>query len=120
MTSQPVTPLHTLEQLAGQLATIQEQAENLRQREEAIKALIRSHPDVHGPDTYAAGRLTVLVQPNHRFDQRLAEKAIPEHLLPLVTVEKTVKTIDKKRVEVLAPDHLEACMATYEDKVALR
>lgn len=120
MTTQPVTPLHTLEQLASQLVTIQEQAENLRQREDAIKALIRQHPEVHGVDDYAAGNLTISLQPNHRFDQKLAEKAIPEHLLPLVTVEKVTRTIDRKRVEVLAPDHLEACIATYDDKVVIR
>jgi hypothetical protein len=119
VTAQP-TPLHTLEQLAVQLAHAQEVAEQANQHVERIKAAIRQHPDVHGPDTYAAGPLTVLVQQNHRFDQRLAEKAIPEHLLPLVTVEKVTRTIDKKKVEVLAPDYLEACTATFEDKVVLR
>lgn len=120
MTAQPATPLHTLEQLASQLVTVQEQAENLRQREDAIKAAIRQHPDVHGVADYAAGNLTISVQPNHRFDQKLAEKAIPAHLLPLVTIEKTTKTIDRKRVEVLAPDHLDACIATYDPKVVIK
>lgn len=119
MTAQP-TPIHTLEQLAAQLAHAQEVAEQANQRVELIKANIRQHPDVHGPDTYAAGGLTVVVQPNHRFDQRLAEKAIPEHLLPLVTVEKVTRTIDRKRVEVLAPDYLEACTATYDDKIVIK
>jgi hypothetical protein len=120
MTTQPVTPILTLANLASQLATEQDEAERLSQRIDALKDAIRNHPDVHGPDAYAAGDLTVLVQPNHRFDQALAEKAIPDHLLPLVTVEKVTRTIDRKKVEVLAPDHLEACIATYADKVVLR
>lgn len=120
MTTQPVTPLHTLEQLASRLVIIQEQAEHLAQREAAIKDAIRNHPDVHGQDDYAAGNLTISIQANHRFDQRLAEKAIPAHLLPLVTVEKVTKTIDRKRVEVLAPDYLEACIASYDDKVVVK
>lgn len=120
MTAQPATPLHTLEQLASQLATEQERLENTQQRVDALKAAIRQHPDVHGIDDYAAGNLTISIQPNHRFDQKLAEQAIPAELLPLVTVEKTTRTIDRKRVEVLAPDHLDACIAIYDDKVVVK
>ena len=60
------------------------------------------------------------MQPNTRFDQGLAEKAIPADLLPLVTVEKVTKTIDRKKVEVLASNCLEACIAHYPDKVVVK
>lgn len=109
-----------LTQLAAQLAEEEERAEQAAQRIAAIKTAIRQHPDVHGPDRYAAGNLTIEVQVNHRFDQKLAEKALPPELFALCSVEKVVRTIDRKRVEVLAPDHLEACLAQYDDKVVLR
>jgi hypothetical protein len=111
---------YPLEQLAVDLVDAQARFEKAQEDLDAVKDAIRRHPHVHGPDTYQAGNLTVLVQPNTRFDQNLAGKAIPEELLPLVTVEKVTTTIDRKKVEVLAPDFLEACIAHYDDKVIVK
>jgi hypothetical protein len=110
----------SIEELAMWLVDAQANLEKAQGSVDEIKEMIRTHPDIHGPDTYAAGNLTIQVQPNTRFDQALAEKAIPADLLPLVTVEKTTRTVDRKKVEVLAPDCLEACIAHYPDKVVVK
>ena len=112
--------MSTIEELAVQLVDAQKELESAQEWVDTLKAMIREHPDIHGPDTYAAGNLTIQVQPNTRFDQALAEKAIPADLLPLVTVEKTTRSVDRKKVEVLAPDCLEACIAHYPDKVVVK
>ena len=112
--------MSTLPDLAVELVDAQKELEEAQAEVDRVKEAIRTHPDVHGPDTYAAGNLTIQVQPNTRFDQALAEKAIPADLLPLVTIEKTTRTVDRKKVEVLAPNLLEACIAHYPDKVFVR
>jgi hypothetical protein len=112
--------VNTIEFLAVAMVDAQKELEEAQRAVDEIKEMIRTHPDIHGPDTYAAGNLTIQVQPNTRFDQALAEKAIPADLLPLVTVEKTTRTIDRKKVEVLAPDFVEACIAHYPDKVVVK
>lgn len=104
--------------LVQELTTVQEQMERLAGEEALIKNRIRALlPD---PDSYAAGDTTVVIQQNQRFDQRKAQEVIPEDLLPLVTTEKTVQTIDRKKVEVLAPDYLDACISHYDNKIVLR
>lgn len=104
--------------LARELADVQDQIAGLALRENDVKARIVAL--VPGPDKYAAGDATLIVQSNTRFDQKKAEEAIPADLLPLVTVEKTTTSIDRKKVEVLAPDYLDACIVHYADKVSLR
>lgn len=110
----------TLAELAIELVDAQKVLEEAQAEVDRVKEAIRTHPDIHGPDSYAAGNLTLQVQPNTRFDQALAEKAIPADLLPLVTVEKTTRTVDRKKVEVLAPNFVEACIAHYPDKVVVK
>ena len=111
---------HSIEALAVYLVDAQKELEEAQAHVDFLKEQIRTHPDIHGPDTYAAGNLTIQVQPNTRFDQALAEKAIPADLLPLVTVVKSTVSIDRKKVEVLAPNFVEACIAHYPDKVVVK
>src|SRR5215216_6221803 len=101
MTAQ-VHSLTSLQQLAVQLVDAQNLLYEAQTHVDDIKAAIRDHPDVTsgGHGTYHAGNLTLHVQPNTRFDQNLAAKAIPPELLPLVTVKKVVETVDRKKVEV--------------------
>lgn len=113
--------IHTpLDVLVADLVDAQANLEKAQADIDAIKDAIRHHPQVHGPDMYKAGNLTLFIQPNTRFDQNLAAKAIPAELLPLVSIEKTVITIDRKKVEVLTPNLLEACIAHYDDKVIVK
>lgn len=115
MTDTTTTSL-TLAQLAEQRVDLDHRIEALETERARVNDAIRAATD--GPDSYAAGPLTVQIQSNSRFDQRKAEQVIPEHLLPLVTVSKS--SIDRKKVEVLAPDLLDACITTYDDKVVVK
>lgn len=107
----------TLADLANQRIDIDLRIEQLQAERDRINQAIRDHTD--GPDSYAAGNLTIRIQTNHRFDQHKAQQAIPAGLLPLVTTEKTTTTIDRKKVEVLAPTYLEACTVEYDHKVMI-
>lgn len=111
----------TLEQaltpLAVELAGVQDRIEHLKLDEAALKEQIRALATT--PDTYAAGGLTILVSTNRRFDQKLAAKNIPAHLVPLVTY-KSAPVFDKVKVSVLAPAVYDDCFAVYETKISLR
>ncbi len=117
MSAQP-RHLFTLTDLAAQLADVQEQAASWQQREEEIKDQIRNHPDIHGPDKYAAGNLTLVVASNRRFDPKRAAEVIPAELLPLVS--RAEQVIDKERVKVLVPNAYEDCFTSYQDRVSIK
>lgn len=107
-----------LEPLANQLATIQNQISHLQGEETHLKEQIRKL--VPGIDTYAAGGLTVVVAVNKRFDQKLAAKAIPAHLIPLVSETTSVVVYDKTKISVLCPTEYDACFSVFDTKVSLR
>ena len=103
--------------LAADLADVQDQIATLQLVEAALKSKIRD--TCPGPDSYAAGNLTIVVSTNRRFNPQLAATIIAPDLLPLVSV--TTSVVDKERVKVLCgADILEACFVTYDNKVALK
>ena len=106
----------TLTRLAADLADISEHITKLTEEADAIKARIRDGVD--GPDTYAAGNLSIIVAPNRRFNDDKALKAIPAELLPLVTTQQVV--VDRKKLEVLAPEAYEAGWINYADRVSVK
>lgn len=108
MTDTTTTSL-TLAQLAEQRVDLDHRIEALETERARVNDAIRAATD--GPDSYAAGPLTVQIQSSSRFDQRKAEQVIPD-------VSKS--SIDRKKVEVLAPDLLDACITTYDDKVVVK
>lgn len=103
--------------LAADLADIQDQIATLQLTETALKSKIRE--SVTGPDTYAAGGLTIVISTNRRFDPKLAATIIAPELLPLVSV--TTSVVDKDRVKVLCGDDvLEQCYIEHDYRVALK
>ncbi len=106
----------TLEDLAVQLARIQEAKNHLDEQEKQVKARIRDLTD--GPDSYAAGPLTIVVSPNRRFSPALAQQVIPAELLGLC--KKTV--IDSATAkQVLPPAMYSECMQSVgDDRISLR
>lgn len=69
------------------------------------------------PDRYAAGRLTVIVSTNRRFDVKAAMKLVPEELVDEVTVVQ--RTIDKDRLALILPEVHEACWKYFDPKVTI-
>jgi hypothetical protein len=116
MTTANTTLADQLAPLAGELATIQDQIATLQLVEAALKSKIRD--TCPGPDSYAAGNLTVVVSSNRRFNPERAAQVIAPDLLPLVSVITSV--IDKTKVSVLCPDQFDACFTEYDLKVALK
>lgn len=102
--------------LAAEYAQLAEQAEQVKARQEAIKAQIREL--VPGPDSYDAGALSVVVSTNRRFDAKRALAMLPEALVPLVTYPET--TIDKEKLKVLARDVYDAAQVDYAERVTIK
>lgn len=71
----------TLAPLAKRLANVLAAKSDLEQEEKDIKAAIRAA--VPGPDTYAAGDVTLSVSLNRRFSPARAEAVLPPQLLDL-------------------------------------
>lgn len=69
------------------------------------------------PDRYAAGRLTVVVSTNRRFDSKTAQKLIPEDLIDEVTVSQRV--VDKDRLARVLPEVYEASWVVFDPRVAI-
>jgi len=116
MTSPNTTLADQLEPLAADLADIQDNIATLQLEEATLKRKIRE--SVPGPDSYAAGNLTVVVSSNRRFNPQLAATIIASDLLPLVSV--TTSVVDKERVKVLCPGAYESCFTEYDLKVSLK
>lgn len=108
----------SLTTLAQQLAHAQEALDLAKGRVDAIKDAIRSHPDISGPDKYAAGDATVVISTNRRFDPKKALPLIPEALLPIVTYPETA--IDKDKLRVLAPEIYEAAQNESAYRVSIQ
>ena len=113
-----MTELHSLlAPLASRLAAVQERAAALADEERALKAEIRSV--VAGePGLYAAGGVDISVQVNRRFNERRALAALPEEFLPLVT--SMERSIDRQRLQALAPAVYEDAWDVGEPRVGLR
>lgn len=69
------------------------------------------------PDRYAAGRLTVVVSTNRRFDHKAALKQIPEELIDEVTVSQRV--VDKDLLARAMPELYEASWVVFDPRVAI-
>jgi hypothetical protein len=106
-----------LQPLATALADIADKIATLQLEEAALKSKIRE--TVPGPDSYAAGNLTVTVSSNRRFDQKKALAAIPEDLIPLVSERTWV--VDRKRVEVICDGAtLQNCFTEFDYRIAIK
>lgn len=106
----------TLATIAARLATVLAQKTELEQHEAALKHQIRNLVD--GPDTYAAGDLTIVVSTNRRFDPAKALDLIPPELAPLVTHTETI--VDRDKVKALLPDIFEQAQTSGDYRVSLR
>ena len=116
MTTDTTTLSDQLTPLAAEYASLAEQADIIKNRQEEIKAAIRDL--VPGADKYAAGALTVTVSTNRRFDEKRALAMLSEAIAPLVTFPET--RVDKDRLKVLAPDVFEASQETFSERVTIR
>lgn len=105
-----------LAELAGRLAVILDDLNVLSQEADSIKATIRA--GVPGPDTYAAGNLSLVVAANTRFDGKAALKIIPDAIRSLVVTR--VEQVDGSKLRILAPAVWEAACTSYEHKVSVR
>ena len=92
--------------LATRLADILAAKSALEEDERDIKATIREL--VPGPDTYAAGDVSITITTNRRFDPKTAERILPVDLLNLCRVSKIDATAAKA---VLPPGVYLQCMA---------
>lgn len=102
--------------LAAELARLAADKADIEAREKEIKAQIRDLVD--GPDTYAAGDLSVVVSPNRRFDPKLAERTLPPELLDLCRISKVDSAAAR---EVLPPALYAQCMVDVGDyRVSLK
>lgn len=111
MTTDELTPL------ARELETVLTAKADLEQRERDLKARIREAA-TGGPDSYAAGNLTVVVAPNTRFDPKKALQLIPEQARPLVTHTETV--VDRDKVKALLPEVFEQAQTVGDYRISLK
>lgn len=111
-----MTLADTLAPLAAELASVLADKAELEARERDLKVRIRQA--VPGPDTYAAGDATVVIQTNRRFDPKKALPLIPETLLSLVTYPETV--IDKERLKALLPAVFDAAQTEGDYRVVVK
>ena len=116
MSAPNITLQDDLTPLAAELAGVQDTIAHFQLTEAALKTKIREL--VAGPDSYAAGGLTVVVSANRRFNPAKAALVIPAELLPLVSVATSV--VDKKKVEVLCPAHFDDCFIEHDLIVKLK
>lgn len=110
--------MNTLTQLAEALADAQENLTYAAAKVDALKEAIRTHPDVNGPDKYAAGHATLVISTNRRFDPKKALPLIPAEILPIVTRTETV--VDKDKLKALLPDVFEAAQNDGAYRVAIQ
>ena len=101
--------------LAQRLAQLDEQVETLTQQRDQVKAAILTL--VPGPDTYAAGPLTVQVTQSHTLDKKAIAAKYPAAEYPEL-YEQTVSTTAVKKH--LSPVDLEAFQAPSKPSVRLR
>lgn len=119
-TQMTTTTTSTLEErlapIAAELATVQDHIKALQERESHLKTQIREL--VPGTDAYEAGPLAVVVSTNNRFDPKRALDLVPDALRPVVV--EMVPTVNKKKLEALAPDLYEQCLNIGDYRVSLR
>lgn len=104
--------------LAAEYADLAERAEQIKTRQEEIKAAIRDMTATHGPGTYDACGMSVTVAANRRFDEDRALAMLPEAVAPLVTYPAT--RVDRDRLRVLAPEVFEAAQVSFAERITIK
>ena len=110
------TPSEQLAELAMADVDLAERIDALSQERAKIRTKILELTP--GPDTYAAGSLTVVRTVNRRFDAKKALTQIPVGRLAEVTTPSV--EVDRDRLRVLMPDIYEAAWTAYDDRLVIR
>lgn len=105
-----------IQRIAADIADLDEHITKLTADRDALKQQLRD--TLPGPDTYAAGALTVVISANRRFNEQRALTLIPENLIPVITYPKT--TVDKDRLKALLPDVWEQAQDIHAERVSIR
>lgn len=112
----PTLTATELVELAAELALVNEQLNVLTQRADTLKATIRD--GVPGPDTYAAGALSLVVTSNYRFSQAQGLKHVPPQFRALCV--RLVEHVDGDKLKLVAPEAYWQSVTSYPARVSVR